>query len=68
MTEEQTSSKTDGTPGHIYNVGNIHMENLEQVQHKQVLSVQNNQWRSSGSIFECEQGCFNDDDNKTVVI
>ena len=35
------------------------------VQHPAVLGAQCKEWRSSGSIFDCDQGCFSD---HTVVI
>jgi len=56
-----------GVPGHIVNVGNINLESetVTQAKHPQVLHVQNKEWKSSGSIFDCEQGCFSDE---TVVI
>ena len=56
----------DGGLGHIRDVGNINQETTEVTnQHKRVIEVQNKQWKSSGSIFDCEQKCFSDD---TMVI
>ena len=52
--------------GHIRDVGNINLnpEDIKHPQHQQLLQ-QDNQWTSSGSIFDCNQGCFSD---QTVII
>ena len=52
--------------GHIRDVGNINLnpEDIKQPGHQQLLQ-QDNQWTSSGSIFDCNQGCFSD---QTVII
>ena len=53
-----------GVPGHINNVGNINCQ-AGMIKHPDLINVQNKQWKSSGSIFDCEQGCFSED---TVII
>merc|ERR1719323_2454054 len=60
---------TTGGLGHIENVGNINQETESVLKHQNIENIQNQnkQWRSSGSIFDCEQKCFNDD-NDTMVI
>ena len=65
LNQELLESKS-GVPGHIAGTGNINMEQqrITTVEQKKIC-VQSKEWRSSGSIFDCEQGCFSDN---TVVI
>ena len=51
---------------HIRDVGNINLNpgDIKHPEHQELLQ-QDNQWTSSGSIFDCNQGCFSD---QTVII
>ena len=50
---------------HITNVGVIHQSNLSHGHGSSCFNPIGGNWRSSGSIFDCEQGCFSD---TTVII
>ena len=65
LNQDLLESKS-GVPGHIAGTGNINMEQQRiTTVEQEKMCVQTKEWRSSGSIFDCEQGCFSDN---TVVI
>merc|ERR1712066_923196 len=63
LTDLDKLDSTDGL-GYIKDVGNINIRS-EDIRHPQHQQLQQQEWRSSGSIFDCNQGCFSDE---TVII
>ena len=59
MTDLDKLDSTDGL-GFIKDVGNINLRPGD-IKHQSHQHLQQQEWRSSGSIFDCNQGCFSDD-------